>query len=165
MCRSLISRLLNSVCNSYGTIPRDKMEFVQAVLDSPVPLLHSPGTPTHTTHTPTHAPSIVESRCVLLPTLVKVLVDHLDIVLPRTSFKAEEPSNTACMSCVGSLLGKLSEGGQRSEGGLNTCSEDIEHLIPLLYPVLRLCKQLPKSNRLHVSLNKVNLLLYLSGQL
>ena len=66
--------------------------------------------------------------------------------MPRTSFKSEDPGNYSCMVCVGALLRKI------SEDGLGAKSQDFEHLVPLLFPILRLCKQLPKANSLHVSL-------------
>ena len=42
-CRSMISDILNSMRNTYGTLPRDKVKFMLAVLDCDIKLLHSPG--------------------------------------------------------------------------------------------------------------------------
>ena len=86
-----------------------------------------------------------ETRKSLLPTFVKLLVEHMDVALPRTNFKSDDPSNVSCVSCVGSLLQKL------PEVELGAGLADFEHLVPLLFPVLRLCKQVPKANPLHVS--------------
>ena len=41
--RTLISHFLSSVRNTHAQVPRDKMEFILAIIDGPVPLLHSPG--------------------------------------------------------------------------------------------------------------------------
>ena len=86
-----------------------------------------------------------EARQLLIPTFVNQLNDHMASVMPRTSFRSEDPGNYSCLVCIGSLLHKL------TEDDLGAGSHDFEQLVPLLLPILRLCKQLPMANPLHVS--------------
>ena len=86
------------------------------------------------------------SRKCLVPTLVSHLISYIDHMMPRTGYKPEDPSNQSCNDCIAKLLDIFAE--KRDE----TTVRDIEHVVPLIYPLLRLSKLLPKTNPLAVSL-------------
>ena len=85
------------------------------------------------------------SHKFLVPTLVSHMISHMDHMMPRTNYKPEDPSNQTCLACIGRLLDIFAEKRE------TTTFRDIEHVVPLIFPLLRLCKVIPKTNPLAVS--------------
>ena len=69
----------------------------------------------------------------------------MDHRMLRTQYRAEDRGNQEVVRCVGQLLGCLSESHTKRS------FDDVQYLVPLMYPLLRLCKELPRHNRLSVS--------------
>ena len=64
--------------------------------------------------------------------------------MPKTDFKPEVQSNSDCMTCMGKLLETL------ADPAVKASEEDIEKAVYLIYPLLRLSKQISKNNPLYV---------------
>ena len=79
-----------------------------------------------------------------MPTLVSHLISYIDHMMPRTGYKPEDLPNQSCNDCIARLLDIFAE--KRDE-----TVRDIENVVSLIFPLLRLCKLLPKTNPLAVS--------------
>ena len=107
---------------------------------------HSPFSP---------SPPPPDARASLVPTFVAQTVSHMDQQMPRTNYKAEERSNTDCMTCIGRLVEYL------AEKELGVTDDDIDHLTALILPHMRLHKLLPQGNPLSVRIKALSLSLSL----
>lgn len=92
-----------------------------------------------------NAPSASDARASLVPTFVSQLVSHMDQQMPRNHYKAEERSNTDCMTCIGRLIEML------AEPNLDITDDDVEYLTPLILSHMRLHRHLPPGSVLVVS--------------
>ena len=83
--------------------------------------------------------------------------------MPASSYRQDDRGNQEAVHCLGQLLSSLSSHTlRRSElcsfsipTSLSLCllrsSEDVLFVVPLLLPLLRLCKEIPCANKLSVS--------------
>ena len=177
--RSLLSDFLNSVCNTHSTLPSDKLSFMLSLLNGPVKLFETEGILAlfliwHCllfllllsflililfANWQLHRQAfelpwsqefnsflvLAASRKCLVPTLVSHLVSFVDHMMPRTGYKLEDSSNQSCSDCIARLLNIFAEKREV------TTFQDIEHVVPFIFPLVRLCKLLPRTNVLAVS--------------
>jgi hypothetical protein len=80
-----------------------------------------------------------------VPTVVSHLISYMNHQMPATGYRQEDRGNQEAVHCLGQLLGSL------SSHQLQRSSEDVQFVVPLVLPLLRHCKDLPRTNKLSVS--------------
>lgn len=89
--------------------------------------------------------STAEARNCIVPTLVSHLMSHMEHMMPRSNFNPQHRANQDCVTCVAKLLELL------SDQELCVSAQDVNMVVPLLHPLLRMCKHIPRTNSLAVS--------------
>ncbi len=88
---------------------------------------------------------LADARKCIVPTLVSHLISYMEHLMPRSGFSPELSSNRDCIACVAKLLEVL------CDRQLGVSEGEVEMVVPLLHPLLRMCKQIPRTNDLAVS--------------
>ena len=123
---------------------------------------------------------ITATRKQLVPTLVSHLISHMNYGMAQTNYQHDNPANQEVVTCVGHLLSRLSNyelnrlvvdthsytipslppylppplpPSLPPSPSLPPCRspEDVVRVMPLMHPLLNLCKHLPPTNKLSVS--------------